>query len=54
MEWFPFERVRPAVLHYETTHLSDAEHLATRARLEGFGYCVREADSASDDMAWLI
>ena len=52
--WFPFERLRPAVLHYETTHLSQDEHLAVRARLEGFGYLVREADSSSDDMAVMI
>ena len=52
--WFPFERLRPAVLHYETTHLSRVEHIAVRARLKGFGYLVREADSSSDDMAVMI
>jgi FkbM family methyltransferase len=52
--WFPFERLRPAVLHYETTHLSPAEHAAVRARLEGFGYLVREADSSADDMAVMV
>lgn len=54
LKWFPFERLRPAVLHYETTHLSSAEHRAVRTRLEGFGYFVREADSPSDDMAILV
>ena len=54
LAWFPFERVKPAVLHYETTHLSSVEHGAVRKRLEGFGYFVREADSPSDDMAVLL
>ena len=54
LAWFPFERLRPAVLHYETTHLSSDEHLAVRKRLAGFGYFVREADSPSDDMAVLL
>ncbi|MND04273.1 hypothetical protein D3C83_244680 [compost metagenome] len=54
LAWFPFERLRPAVLHYETAHLSSLEHLAVRKRLEEFGYVVREADSPSDDMAVLI
>jgi FkbM family methyltransferase len=54
LAWFPFERLRPAVLHYETTHLSSQEHGAVRERLEGFGYLVREADSSSDDMAVLV
>jgi len=54
IKWFPFERVRPAVLHYEAAHLSAAEHAEVRERLRGFGYFVREADSAEDDMAILI
>lgn len=51
LAWFPFERLRPAVLHYEVTHLSKEELLAVRTRLEKFGYRIREADSSSDDMA---
>ena len=54
LEWFPFERLRPAVLHYETTHLSRKELLVTRNHLKQFGYKVSEADSASDDMAVII
>jgi hypothetical protein len=54
LSWFPFEQLRPAVLNYETTHLSRSEHLAVRKRLEGFGCVIREADSSSDDMAVLI
>jgi FkbM family methyltransferase len=49
--WFPFERMRPGVVHYESTHLADDEDRAVRARLEGFGYKVFEADSPTDAMA---
>ena len=52
--WFPFERIRPSVLHYETAHMSPAELLEVRARLQGFGYIVYEADAPTDDMAVLI
>lgn len=51
--WFPFERLRPAILHYETAHMTATEKSATRTRIETFGYRVREADSATDDMAWV-
>jgi len=54
LEWFPFERLKPAVLHYETTHMSAAEHERVRARLRSFGYLVRQADAPSDDMAVLL
>lgn len=54
LAWFPFERLRPAVLHYEATHLSSEEHRAVRKRLREFGYLVREADSTSDDMAVML
>lgn len=53
LRWFPFERVRPGVLHFETTHLSDEDQGAVRRRLEGFGYKVFEADSPTDGMALL-
>lgn len=52
--WFPFERIKPSVLHYETAHMSADEHQAVRARLEHFGYIVRRADSHLDNMAVLI
>jgi FkbM family methyltransferase len=54
LAWFPFERLKPAVLHYETTHLARDEHLAVRKRLREFGYVVREADSPADDMAVML
>ena len=54
LAWFPFERLLPAVLHYEVTHLSSQERAAVRKRLEGFGYQIQEADGPSDDMAVLL
>jgi FkbM family methyltransferase len=54
LTWFPFERIKPSVLHYEAAHMSAEEQQATRARLECFGYIVREADSPLDNMAVLI
>jgi FkbM family methyltransferase len=51
LQWFPFERMRPGVLHFETAHLADAEDRAVRTRLEGFGYKVFAADSPTDAMA---
>ncbi|HEV2722876.1 MAG TPA: FkbM family methyltransferase [Thermoanaerobaculia bacterium] len=54
LAWFPFQRLRPSVLHYETAHMTDAEHAAVRARLGQLGYAVREADEPTDDMAILL
>lgn len=54
LAWFPFDRVRPSVLYYETAHMSPDEHQAVRARLAALGYIVLEADSPLDDMAVLI
>jgi hypothetical protein len=51
LEWFPFERMRPSLLHYETAHMTEDEHGAVRARLASFGYIVRQSDSPSDEMA---
>jgi FkbM family methyltransferase len=54
LAWFPFERVKPAVLHYETAHMSAEEHRLVRNRLEDLGYKVRQSDSPTDDMAILF
>ena len=54
LRWFPFERVRPGVVHYESAHLSGEEHRAVRARLASFGYQVFDADSPTDGMAVLV
>lgn len=51
LAWFPFERLKPAVLHYETAHMAPEEKRSVALRLEGFGYLVRESDSPTDDMA---
>ena len=54
LKWFPFEEVKPSLLYYETAHMTPIEHLDVRKYLEGYGYLVREADSALDDMAVII
>ncbi len=51
LRWFPFQRVRPALLHYEVAHMSDAERLEIRGRLMGLGYRIFAAGSEADDMA---
>jgi FkbM family methyltransferase len=53
LRWFPFERMRPGVLHYETAHLPADEERTVRTRLEGFGYKVFQADAPTDTMAIL-
>ncbi len=52
--WFPFDRIKPSVLHYETAHMSTIEHREVKNRLKSFGYVVREADSPLDDMAVIL
>jgi hypothetical protein len=49
--WFPFDRLKPSILHYETVHMSPSEHRSTRRHLKSMGYIVCAADSATDDMA---
>ena len=49
--WFPFERLRPGVVHYEIAHMTGDEQGVTRKRLEQNGYRVFEADSPTDAMA---
>jgi FkbM family methyltransferase len=51
LEWFPFERMRPSLLHYEIAHMTEEEHRGVRALLDRFGYVARESDSPSDEMA---
>lgn len=48
---FPFERLAPDVVIYETAHLQADELEATRRALIGRGYRVFEAESGNDDMA---
>jgi FkbM family methyltransferase len=54
LAWFPFHRVKPALLHYETAHMQGDEHQALRERLRGLGYSIFLADSPTDDMAVLF
>lgn len=51
LEWFPFDRLRPAIVHYEITHLSPERLLDTRQRLLSFGYQFPRVNSTSDDVA---
>ena len=45
---FPFERVRPAIVHWEVKHLSIAEREQCFERLANFGYHF--APSGEEDM----
>lgn len=45
--------VKPAVLHYETQHMTADEHEVVHAKLKALGYIVRVSDADSDDMAVL-
>jgi hypothetical protein len=45
---FPFERVRPAIVHWEVKHLTKAQREATLERLGMFGY--RFEPSGEEDM----
>jgi FkbM family methyltransferase len=53
LTWFPFERIKPALLYYETVHMSAEEQRAVRNRLNDFGYIIRHSDSM-DSMAILF
>jgi FkbM family methyltransferase len=52
LAWFPFKRIRPALLHYETAHMSVEEQRVVRNRLKSLGYIIRNSDM--DDMAILF
>lgn len=54
LAWFPFDRVKPGVLHFETSHMKPEEHRAVTRRLSQLGYKVRTSDSPTDDMAILF
>lgn len=54
LAWFPFKRMKPAILHYETDHMSPDEMQSVRQRLVDLGYTVRQSDSPTDDMAILL
>lgn len=54
LNWFPFESIKPAILHYEITHMTTAELKNTRLRLASFGYCLADVNSLDDDVAVLV
>lgn len=45
---FPFDRIQPAIVHWEVSHLTKVEREATFNRLARYGY--RFAPSSSEDM----
>lgn len=51
LAWFPFERLRPGVIHYEIAHLPRREEHLVRERLRRHGYRLFTADSPTDAMA---
>ena len=51
LSWFPFHRLKPAVLRYEIAHMSALEHGSVRCRLAGLGYRMLASDSPTDDVA---
>jgi FkbM family methyltransferase len=55
LAWFPFDRIRPALLRYETVHMSAEEQRAVRIRLKELGYVIRNSGSPpTDDVAILF
>jgi FkbM family methyltransferase len=54
LKWFPFERIKPALLYFETAHMTASTHANLRARLSSLGYRVFTSESANDDMAILL
>lgn len=54
LAWFPFERIKPALLYYETVHMSSADHASVTNRLTQMGYRVFASESPTDDMAVLF
>jgi hypothetical protein len=53
LTWFPFERIKPALLHYETVHMSEVEQRSVRKRLNDLGYIVHHS-GPMDSMAILF
>jgi FkbM family methyltransferase len=54
LQWFPFDRIKPAAIHYEVAHLSTGDRVRTQARLCGMGYRLIPACSVTDEIALLI
>ena len=54
LAWFPFERIKPALLYYETVHMAPGDHAKVSHRLREMGYRVFTSESPTDDMAILF
>lgn len=54
LSWFPFQRIKPSLLHYEVAHMSAIEHHTVSERLKGMGYTILPSDSLTDEVAVLI
>jgi FkbM family methyltransferase len=54
LNWFPFDRLKPGVVHYEIAHMSAMDLAATRTRLRAFEYCLYRTESPMDEMAVLV
>ena len=54
LSWFPFQRLKPAVVHYEIAHMSAKDLAATRTRMGALGYSLYPTESPMDEMAVLI
>jgi len=54
LAWFPFKRLKPALLHYEVAHMQASDHAEVSAQLHSLGYRVMSSDSPTDDMAFLF
>lgn len=51
LSWFPFDRIRPGVIHYEAVHIEPVQLQALRARLQERGYVIVTSDPSNDDVA---
>jgi FkbM family methyltransferase len=51
LSWFPFDRIKPAVVHYEIAHMSAAELEQTRNKLSSNGYSLHCCESPTDEVA---
>lgn len=51
LSWFPFERLKPAVVHYEIAHMAPGELEKTRTGLVSLGYSLHPSESPTDEIA---
>lgn len=51
---YPFDRIRPGIVHYEIAHMTTNELRETRGRLALHGYRLYPTESPTDEMAVCI